>query len=77
MHDAIAELGGPDLARLGPGDDETNRPAGAVPPAAQLGVQVEQVSLQPVFKRQRAGGVALVRAAVCPRLNQVMKAAWA
>ena len=70
VHDAVAELRGPHLARLGAGDGKADTAAGAVAAVQQLGVQVAQVALYMLLELARAGGVALVLAAVDVGLKQ-------
>ena len=59
MHDAVAELCGPDFAHLGPGDDKADRRAGPVVAASQLVVQRGEVVFKGLLEGQRAGAVAL------------------
>ena len=53
VHDAIAEVGGPYLARFRARDDETDRAAGRIAAAAQLVVQLDQVALAIDFEGER------------------------
>jgi len=71
VHDAVAELGGPYFAHLGPGDDKADRGAGPIGAGLQLVVQRGEVVFELLFEGQRAGAVAFGAAAVEVGFDQV------
>lgn len=73
MDDAVAELGGPDFARLRPGDDEADGAAGAVGAGAQFVVEAAEVALEILLEIDRAGAVALALAAINVGLHEFGK----
>ncbi|MCY1427655.1 hypothetical protein D9M71_435120 [compost metagenome] len=70
VHDAIAEVGRPDLPRLRVGDHEADGGAGLVGAIGQLGMQLHEVALQVELEGQCAPAAALVAPAVQIGLHQ-------
>ncbi|KMR58052.1 hypothetical protein EY06_15130, partial [Staphylococcus aureus] len=64
VHDPVAEVGGPHLARLGPGDDETDGAPRSILATDQLIKELGQIALQVELESQGAGTVSLGAAAI-------------
>ena len=71
MHNAVAEISGPDLSGFWTGHDKHDGSTGCVLTGLQFVVQVHQVSLQSLLKRQRIPGVALGATAIEIRMKKL------